>query len=303
MNDEMPTMIGPDGSTTGVRAVVLGAGGVVGTAWMAGLAAELRDRGVDMAEADLVVGTSAGAIIGAILATGQALGPLATPRAPADTGNAPPAPNPEHLGEVFAVLNDPNLDPMTARRRVGQLAIALGAATEQAQLARMEALITAREWPDSRLLITTVDTETAQRQVWHRASGVPLVPAVASSMAFPGTSPPITISGRRYMDGGLWSATNADLAAGARTLIVVEPLAHLFPREPLHQELAAVGADTVVMINPNPAAVNAFGPDLHSRAAWLPAYEAGARQAAELAERLHATWHGHAGEGVAPALP
>jgi NTE family protein len=278
------------------RVVVLGAGGVVGTAWMAGLAAGLRDRGVDLAEAELIVGTSAGAIVGAMLATGQELGALATPPTPADTGHAPPAPDRDRLAEVFAVLRDPTLDPIGARRRVGRLAVAAGLA-EPVHLARLESLITARAWPDRRLLITSVDTETGQRQRWDRTGGVPLVPAVASSMAFPAAAPPVTINGRRYMDGGVWSATNADLAAGARTLIVIEPLAHLFPREPLHQELAAVAADSVATITPDPAAVAAFGSDLYSRAAWQPAYQAGARQAAELARGLRARWHGDDGPG------
>ena len=272
----------------GGRTLVLGAGGVVGTAWMAGLAAGLGDRGVDLAEADLIVGTSAGAIIGAMLATGQELGPLATPP---DSGPAPLAPDPDRLGEVLAVLGDPTLDPITARRRVGRFALAADMA-EPAHLARLESLITAREWPDRPLLITAVDTETGQRHTWDRASGVPLVLAVASSMAFPAASPPITINGRRYMDGGLWSATNADLATGSRTLVVVEPLAHLFPREPLRRELAAVAAETLATITPDPPAVAAFGPDLYDRAAWRPAYDAGARQAAELARRLHDIWRG-----------
>jgi NTE family protein len=299
----MPSVTGPENdevmagpvSRSGGRAAVLGAGGVVGTAWMAGLVAGLGDHGVDLADADLIVGTSAGAIIAAILATGQDLRALATPRAPADTGDTPSAPDQERLGEVFAVLSDPDLDPITARRRVGQLALASDATTERAHLARLESLINAREWPARRLLITTVDTATGQRQVWDRASGVPLGPAVASSRAFPGAYPPVTINGRRYMDGGLWSATHADLTAGADTLVVVEPLAHLFPREPLLQELAGAGANTVATINPDQAAVAAFGPDLWNRTAWQPAYQAGARQAAELAQQLRATWHGKGG--------
>ena len=67
-------------------AVVLGPGGPVGTAWLAGLAAGLRREGVDLGAADLIVGTSAGAIVGAILASGGDLGRLAALPAPADPG-------------------------------------------------------------------------------------------------------------------------------------------------------------------------------------------------------------------------
>jgi NTE family protein len=269
---------------------------------MIGLAAGLREHGVDLAAADLIVGTSAGAIVGAVLATGQDLGPLATPRARAAGADTLPAPDPRRLGEVFAVLGDPGLDPATARRRVGRLALASGI-PERAQLAQMESLISAREWPDRRLLIVAVDSGTGERRVWDRAGGAPFIPAVTSSMAFPGAAPPITVDGRRYVDGGLWSATNADLAAGARTVVVVEPLAHLFPREPLLHELSVVAAETVVTIGPDPAAVAALGSDLYDRAAWLPAHRAGSRQAAELAEGLRAGWRGAAGRREGERTP
>ncbi|MEV6207907.1 patatin-like phospholipase family protein [Kitasatospora sp. NPDC051914] len=60
------------------------------------------------------------------------------------------------------------------------------------------------------LLITAVDAETGEQEVFDRASGAPLASAVAASTAFPGIYPPITVGGRRYMDGSLRSATNAD---------------------------------------------------------------------------------------------
>jgi NTE family protein len=68
-------------------AVVLGPGGPAGTAWMAGLAEGLRREGVDLGAADLIVGTSAGAIVGAILASGGDLARLAALPAPADPGD------------------------------------------------------------------------------------------------------------------------------------------------------------------------------------------------------------------------
>ncbi|MGP8296810.1 patatin-like phospholipase family protein [Streptomyces inhibens] len=106
----------PSGSRR--RAVVLGAGGVVGTAWMAGLLGGMRGAGVDLAEADLIVGTSAGAIIGAVLATGQNPDRLATPPRPADSDIAPPQMDRRRLGEVFAVLGAAGSDPDEATARV-----------------------------------------------------------------------------------------------------------------------------------------------------------------------------------------
>jgi NTE family protein len=95
------------------------------------------------------------------------------------------------------------------------------------------------------------------------------------------------------MDGGIGSGTNADLATGADVLVLVEPLAHLFPRlprQPLERELAAAGAGTVITINPDQAALDAFGPDLGDWAAWQPARKAGVTQAATTAARVRAAW-------------
>ncbi|MFC8452015.1 patatin-like phospholipase family protein [Kitasatospora sp. NPDC057223] len=270
------------------RALVLGPGSHVGTAWMAGLAHGLRRDGLDLGEADLIVGTSAGAIVGALLATGQDPGRLATSaRQPAHRVTADPG----RMGAVFAVLGDRSLEPGEAKRRVGRIALdGVDPRAEEALIAGRAALLGAEVWPERRLLITAVDATSGEPVVWDRDSGVPLVHAVAASSAFPGAAPPVAVDGRRYLDGALRAGPNADLAAGARRLVVVEPMAHLFPREPLDQQLAAVGADTVVTIGPDPASVDAFGPDMGDLAAWEPAYRAGLRQAADVEERLRPMW-------------
>ncbi|MGW3208664.1 hypothetical protein [Streptomyces sp. NPDC001135] len=63
-------------------------------------------------------------------------------------------------------------------------------------------------------------------------------------------------------------------------------MAHLFPQEPLNQQLAAVGAGTVVAIGPDPASVRAFGSDMGDLAAWESAYQAGLRQAGDVDAQL-----------------
>ncbi|MFI2189899.1 patatin-like phospholipase family protein [Streptomyces sioyaensis] len=270
------------------RGLVLGGGGLVGTAWMAGLACGLRRDGVDLGEADLIVGTSAGAMVGVMLTTGRDLEQLAA------SPVRPAGPRPESdagMGAVLAVLREPGLDPAEVRRRFGRIALdTTDPETEETLLAIRRDLIGTEAWPDVRLLITAVDAATGEPVFWDRDSGIPLVHAVTASSAFPGVAPPIAIQGRRYMDGGVRSGTNADLAAGARRLVVVEPLAHMSPREALEGELAAVGAHTVVTISPDEASLRAFGSGLFDAAAWEPAYRAGLRQAGETAERLRSMW-------------
>src|SRR5205814_5961417 len=75
-------------------------------------------------------------------------------------------------------------------------------------------------WPRA-FSCTAVDAESGKFMVWNEASGVDLVRAVASSCAVPGLFPPITLEGRRYMDGGMRSGTNADLAKGHDRVLII----------------------------------------------------------------------------------
>lgn len=285
------------------RALVLGPGGLLGTAWMAGLAHGLRREGVDLGEAELTVGTSAGALVAAALSSGQDLERFA---APAPVAGPRPRPDARLMGEVFAVLGDPGLEPAEARRRVGRLALdSADPEAEQALLTVRRALIGTDTWPDRRLLITAVDTATGEPVVWDRSSGVPLTQAVAASSAFPGVAPPVTVRGRRYMDGALRSGTNADLARGCRALLVVDPMAH--PREPLDAEPlgtepSVTGTDTVVTLVPDPASVRVFGSDLNDPAAREPAFRAGLHQAADVVEQLR-PWATQPGATARPTRP
>ncbi|RBQ13828.1 patatin-like phospholipase family protein [Spongiactinospora rosea] len=255
-------------------AVVLGPGGPVGTAWLLGLAAGLRRAGVDLADADLLIGTSAGAIAGAVLSAGRDLGEVA------DLPPAPPgrrAGDPTVMPRVLHILNAPGIDPNEALRQVGALALQADALPEEQHLTAMEHLIGTRTWPDIPLLITAVDAESGERVAWSRDSGVPLHAAVAASSAAPGYAVPITIDGHRYMDGALGGGSNARLADGAGTLILIEPIGHL---------LAATPVEADVRIGPDRAALEAFGPDVGDRSRWAQVYKSGHRQSAGIADRI-----------------
>ncbi|MEU8034568.1 patatin-like phospholipase family protein [Streptomyces sp. NPDC049099] len=266
------------------RALVLGPGGRLGAAWTAGLTAGLRSFGVDLGEADLIVGTSAGAIVGAVIATGQDPARLATVpvRRSANASSAPYRPDPAATGAVFAVLGDPGLDPADARRRVGRIALETVDAEAESQLiAQRAALIAADSWPRRPLLIPAVDAESGEPIVWDAAAGVPLVRAVAASSAFPGIEPPVAVDGRRYLDGALRAGTNTDLARDARTMVVVDPLAHRHPHPT---------ADGAHILAPDPAAVRLLDAEQSDPEAWKAAYRAGGAQAGAAAEALRAHW-------------
>ncbi|MFF7590546.1 patatin-like phospholipase family protein [Kitasatospora purpeofusca] len=266
------------------RALVLGPGGRLGVAWTAGLAAGLRGAGVDLGEADLIVGTSAGAIVGAVLAAGDdpaRLGVLPA-RRPADGAAPPRRPDPAVTGAVFAALGDSGADPAATRRRVGRIALGtVDPVAEERVVAQRAALIGTDTWPSRRLLIPAVDAESGEPVVWEAASGVPLVRAVAASSAFPGFEPPVAVDGRHCLDGALRAGTNADLAAGARTMVVVEPLAHRHPG-------AAPGPARVLA--PEPPAVRLLDADPGDRESWEEIHRLGRTQGESAAEDLRAFW-------------
>jgi NTE family protein len=174
------------------RALVLSGGGFSGAAWIVGLIEGLRDRGIDLGAADLIVGTSGGARTGVQLATG-ALGQVAgTYR----RGGAPPAAAPVPLdafvGASMRILAEvqgqegvrriANLEPLGGR---------LGDAAERRAV--IAAHLAVQEWPEKRLAIVAVDAETGSRIAFEAGSGVPLLDAVTVSGALPGIYPLVTI--------------------------------------------------------------------------------------------------------------
>jgi NTE family protein len=115
--------------------------------------------------------------------------------------------------------------------------------------------------------------------------------AVASSCAVPMVYPPVEIAGERYVDGGVRSPTNADLASGADVVVVLEPLGNMSPRAMLEAELLAVGTASTLVIQPDEATVAVFGENVLDPALWAPAYKAGLTQADTLAESVAALWN------------
>jgi NTE family protein len=277
-------------------ALVLGGGGITGIAWEIGLVAGLADAGVDLSGADLVVGTSAGSVVGAQLTSGAELVALYERQLEPATGEKAARLNRATLAQFgWAMLRSRGKD-VEFRRRIGALALAAEKAgvtpPEQERIDVIGSRLLSSEWPERALVVTAVDAETGEFRTFDRDSGVPLVSAVAASCAVPGVYPPITIDGRRYVDGGMRSAANADLAQGYDRLVVLAPIPRGFgPMASVDAQVTGM-VSRVAVVSPDTDSRTAIGRNVLDPAARAPSAKAGRAQAVSLAERVAEVWNG-----------
>jgi NTE family protein len=274
------------------RALVLGGGGVTGVAWELGILAGLAQQGVDLSQADLVVGTSAGSVVGAQLTSGVSVGELyAAQLAPPGTEIAARMGLRAMLRFGWVLVR--SRDPVQARARFGRMALATRTVSPAERQAVIEARLPSADWPPRRLLVTAVDAESGEFAVFDAASGVALVDAVGASCAVPGVWPPVSINGRRWIDGGMRSAANVDLAAGCERIVVIAPLVRGFATMPSVArqvaELRSAGR-AVVVVSPDQAALAAIGRNVLDPAHRAPAARAGHAQSAAVTAEVAAVW-------------
>jgi NTE family protein len=275
------------------RALVLGAGGEAGIAWEVGLLAGLAERGTDLTAADLVVGTSAGAGVAARINSGVSLAALyETQLAPVD-GEIVAQFGRWTIAKFIWAVAPARRNPVRARIRLGRMAVRSRTGPAADRRAVVAARLGTHGWPAGNLLITAVDADTGEFVTFDSSSGVDLVDAVGASCAVPGVWPPVTINGRRLMDGGMRSPANADLAAGYDRAVVVAPIAQGLRPMPsaLDQatELARSG-QAVALVTPDAAAVAAFGRNLLDPRTRAPSARAGYAQAAAVRADVAAVW-------------
>ncbi len=287
---------------------MLSGGGAVGIAWEIGVAAGLARRGVNLHAADFIVGTSAGSAVGAQLALGRDLDHVAgryrgagRRRAPDPTARSGGASEQQmaHVLELVATAMTGEGSAESRRAAVGRFALAADAMPEDAFVAVFRYL-RAEPWPD-RFACTAVDALSGEFVVWDSQAGVDLDRAVASSCAVPGLFAPVTIKGRRYIDGGFRSATNADLAAGHDRVLIVSVLSparagaidpRLNPGRQLDDEVAALAASgsVVAVVAADDAGARAMGGNLMDPSAGRAAVDEGIRQGEAEAGRLVEFW-------------
>jgi NTE family protein len=295
----------------GERALVLGGGGSAGNAWLIGVIAGLFDAGLDVTEADLIIGTSAGSTAAAQISSAtQPAGLLAdilaaAPRqrtgpAGPDGGRGPMRPAADHMERTSRIIAAAE-DPADMRRKLGAAALEMDAPPDGSGQAQWRATVAARlpsqHWPERSVLITAVDARTGEPVVFDRQSGVDLVDAVAASTSNGFGVAPYSIGGNRYIDGGYRRNENADLAAGYGRVLVLSPLGGR-SRTPSEwgmqlaaqaDELRARGS-RVETIVPDSSSRDAFGGNLMDPSTRPPAARAGYSQGTALAGQLTEFW-------------
>jgi NTE family protein len=277
-------------------ALVLGGGGITGIAWEIGVLAGLAEAGADLTGADLVVGTSAGSVVGAQVASGADLEALFARQLEPPTGERAARMTRAALARYGWAMLRSRRDDVAFRRRVGALALAAQESgltpSEQERLDVIGSRLVASEWPDRALTTTAVDAESGEFRTFTRDSGVPLLLAVAASCAVPGVYPPVTIDGRRYVDGGVRSTANADLAEGYDRVVVLAPIPRgVGPLASVDAQVTGMVA-RVAVVSPDEAGRRAIGRNVLDPAARAGSARAGRAQAASAAQQVTEVWQG-----------
>lgn len=292
--------------------IVLGGGGLTGTAFHAGVVAALHDLGLDAREADLLVGTSAGSTAGALLRAGLApsdyfarvAGTELSPAGAALLGGLPPLAAPAPPVSRSRRSASPDLARRVAlapwRYPLGVLAAALlpvGSRPVDAGAARLAPLFDG--WPDRPLWITAVSLRDGRRVVFGRDTAGSVADAVAASCAIPGYFAPVQVAGEPLVDGGVHSLMNLDLVAGEGLDVVVAsaPLStrdwfardrgnawRVAARAQLHREVHTVASSgtRVLVVAPDAALRAVMGSDSMDPARRPPVARAARRHAREV---------------------
>jgi NTE family protein len=291
--------------------LVLHGGGSAGNAWEIGVIAGLFDAGLDVTEADLIIGTSAGATVAAQITSAtqptellanilsatpqQRTGPVGS-----DRGRAPLRPSADFMERSSAIIAAAE-NPADMRRRMGAAALEMDASSDGSGQRKWRETVATRlpsqHWPERTVLITAVDARTGEPVVFDRHSGVELVDAVAASCANGFGVPPYSIGDNHYIDGGYRRNENADLAAGYERVLVLSPFGGR-TRHPLEwgMQLAAqvdelrAGGSSVETIFPDSISLDAFGVNMMNPSTRPPAARAGYEQGRALVEQLFEFW-------------
>ena len=288
------------------RAVAFGGGGVWFIAWMLGYATGLREGSVDLSQADVTVGTSAGSVVGAAIKSG---------RLDAMTGAF------EALGSQHGTLTGATGAPSQLRAQkimagttaitaeslqaIGRAAMASRNSPVADHKALLHTLIGSTVWPGGHYT-TATDCYTGESLLVNESCGLSIEDACSASSSLPGAIGPTWLGDRLCMDGGVsHSSTHAEVLQGASFVLILgmfdfkaAPPEHVNPSFGLAERVAPGTAGREA------AALHAAGSTVHvaiaapdpdtdflSPATIAPAFAVGKQRGIEDAATISPHWH------------
>ncbi len=278
-------------------ALVLAGGGVAGIAWETGVLLGLMETdpsiaGHLVADETRYIGTSAGATVAAQFASGTPPQELFDAQIAGSAQEIAVSVDFRTFGATMIEAMAAATSPEDARRRVGAIARAADTPEATARRSVIESRLPTRSWPARDLRVTAVDTGTGELRVFDRTSGVELVDAVAASAAVPGIWPCVEIEGTFYMDGGIPTVANADLAAGAERVLILVPSADTTPMGPAitPAELDALSGSRVQIVYADEDSLAAIGFNPLDPETRGPAARAGRQVGQKAAKAVASLW-------------
>jgi NTE family protein len=272
------------------RALVLAGGGLAGIAWETGVLRGIADESPETAKAlldlEVLVGTSAGSTVAAQLSSGLSLDVLFDRQINASSAELNPNVGVEEITELFlTAISTPNTTTAEKLQKIGAVALSKATVSEAVRRDVIAQRLPSHEWPDRVLRISAIDTATGELIAFDSDSDVGLVDAVAASCAVPGVWPPVTIDGRRYMDGGVGSSVNMALADDCAVAVVLVPSGRSAPSpfdSGAAEEVEAFGGSAFGVFADDES-IAAFGPNPLDPACRKPSALAGRAQGRRVA--------------------
>ena len=206
------------------KAIVLGGGGITGIAWESGIIASLISAGINLAEADTILGTSAGAFVGSALASGYDMEDY---YAMQQGGNSEePSISASLMTRLLWIKAF-----VYGGKKQNKIGKSLGRIAQNhpskvsldERLAIVRSRLVVKTFPP-KLKVTAIDALSGETHLFDDQSGISLEQAVAASGAVPGVWPSISFNGTTWIDGGMISSTNALLVQNSKKIIILSPL-------------------------------------------------------------------------------
>lgn len=272
---------------------MLAGGGLAGIGWEMGILRGIADESPATAEAlldpDVVVGTSAGSTVAAQLGSGLGLDVLFDRQTAASSAELNPSVDIDEIADLFlTAMGTPNISNAEKLQKIGVVALSTQTVTEAVRRNVIAQRLPSHDWPDVDLRIPAIDTATGELVTFDRHSRVGLVDAVTASCAVPGVWPPVTIDGRRYMDGGVGSSVNMALAKDCDVVVALVPSGRSTPSpfgSGAAAEVDAFGA-AALGVFADDQSLDAFGRDPLDPASRKPSALAGREQGRRVAAAI-----------------